>query len=453
MTARRAMPHVALSLLMPVAFALALAVVPHPARAHEFALESLMNAFVKIEPREAQFLVRVPLHVLRSAKFPTTGREIDLANADAAIQRAVAQLGREITIWEGGQPLVPSSANGRLTLPSDRSFESYQDAVAHVARPVTPGTTIYADQGYLDAHLTYPISSPSSRFTIQTTVAPDLKDYLKLAIRYFPLGEDGRAMLITSRSGRVALNPTWYQAARGFVALGIVHILSGVDHLLFLLCLVIPVRRLRETLGIITAFTVAHSITLLGSAYNLAPEGAWFPPFVETLIAVSIVYMALENIVGADFHRRWLIAGLFGLVHGFGFSYGLKENLQFAGRHLLVSLFSFNLGIEIGQILVLALMLPVLAFVLRSVLVGRIGMIVLSAIVAHIGWHWMTERADVLWRVEWPRLDGAGLAVLARWVAALLLAAGGASFIAKRARAAQRSSLPSLEKGDLPRQR
>jgi hypothetical protein len=194
---------------------------------------------------------------------------------------------------------------------------------------------------------------------------------------------------------------------------------------------------------------VAHSVTLLGSAYNLAPDGAWFPPFVETLIAVSIVYMALENIVGSEFHRRWLIAGLFGLVHGFGFSYGLKENMQFAGRHLLVSLFSFNLGIEIGQLLVLAVILPALAVALRSVLVGRVGMIILSAIVALVGWHWMTERADVLWRVEWPSLDGAGLAVLARWVAALLLVAGGASFIARRARGARRSPVPSLEGGEL----
>lgn len=442
MTPRRGVPLGALALILHVAAALVAVVTPRPVSAHEFTLESLMSGFVKIESREAHFVVRVPLHVLKSAGFPAKGREIDLVNADAAVERAVTQLGREITIQEAGRLLAPSRAIGRLTLPSDRSFERYEDAVAHAARPVAFGTVIYVDQGYLDAHFTYPIQSPQARFTIQTTVAPELKDYLRLAIRYLPLGEDGRAMLITSRSGPVALNPTWYQAAEGFVVLGIAHILSGVDHLLFLLCLVIPVRRLRETLAIITAFTVAHSFTLLGAAYNLAPEGAWFPPFVETLIAVSIVYMALENIVGTEFHRRWLIAGLFGLVHGFGFSYGLKENVQFAGRHLLVSLFSFNLGIEIGQLLVLAVMLPALAVVLRSVLVGRVGMIVLSAIVAHIGWHWMTQRADVLRRVEWPSLDGPGLAVLARWIAALLLATGGATFLVRRVRGARRSPLP-----------
>src|SRR4029453_12863345 len=422
MTVRRRIPFYALALGLQVALALGPVVIPPPANAHEFTMESLMNAFVRIESREAHLVVRVPLHVLKSAKFPVSGREINLAAAEPAIQQALTQLSREITIWEAGRPLVPSAAPGRLTLPSDRSFERYTDAVAHVARPVAPGTTIYADQGYLDAHLTYAISAPNSRFMIQTAIAPAFKNYLKLAIRYLPLREDGRAMVITSRSGRVALNPTWYQAAAGFVALGIVHILSGIDHLLFLLCLLIPVRRLGEILKIVTAFTIGHSNSLRGSVYDFAPAGEWFPPLVETLIAVSIVYMALENILGVDLRHRWLIALLFGLVHGFGFAYGLKESLQFAGRHLLISLFSFNVGIEIGQILVLVIMLPVLALLLRRVLVGRIGMIILSAIVAHVAWHWMIERGDVLWKVEWPQLDGAALAVLARWIAGLLLA-------------------------------
>ena len=86
----------------------------------------------------------------------------------------------------------------------------------------------------------------------------------------------------------------------GFVRLGIEHILSGSDHLLFLLCLVVPLRGWRALLAVVTVFTLAHSLTLLGSAFGLAPRGAWFPPFVETPIAASIVYMALENIVGVD---------------------------------------------------------------------------------------------------------------------------------------------------------
>src|SRR5919106_4251591 len=392
MTGRHGIPIVALLVLIQAAGAVGPVVIPRPAGAHEPARESFMTAFVKMEGREAHLLIRVPLRVLEPVKFPLNGRELDLVNAEPAIQRALSGLGREITISENGRALVPSGAIGRLTLPSDRSFERYEEAAGHVVQAVAAGTTIYVDQGYFDAHLTYAITSPNSQFTIQTAVAPELKDYLKLTIRFLPLGEEGRAMVITSRSGRITLNPRWYEAAAGFVVLGIAHILSGFDHLLFLLCLVIPLRSVREILAIVTAFTVAHSFTLLGSAYDLAPEGTWFPPFVETAIAASIVYMALENIVGADLRRRWLITGLFGLVHGFGFAYGLREKLQFAGRHLLVSLFSFNVGIEIGQLLVLAVTLPALALLLRYVLAGRIGVIILSAIIANVAWDWMVER-------------------------------------------------------------
>ena len=86
----------------------------------------------------------------------------------------------------------------------------------------------------------------------------------------------------------------------------------------------------------------------------------------------------------------------FGLVHGFGFSFALRETLQFAGSHLLTSLLSFNVGVELGQLLVLALLVPALELLFRFVVAERIGTIILSALVAHTGWHWMIERGAVL---------------------------------------------------------
>ena len=417
------------------------------ARAHEFKLDAVISAFVKIEPGEAQLVIRAPLYLFKQVRFPVTGAEIDVDNSAPAVERALAALQKDITLFENDRPLVASHATGRLSLPSDRSFETYEQAASHVAEPLERGTRIYIDQGYVDARITYPIGSPGSEFAVRTTAGPELGDALKLALRYMPLGADSRAMVITSRSGTVALNPTWARAATGFTGLGIAHILTGYDHLLFLLCLVVPLRGWRQILSVITVFTVAHSFTLLGSAFNLAPSGAWFPPFVETAIAASIVYMALENIMGVNLERRVLITGLFGLIHGFGFSYGLQENFQFAGTHLLVSLFAFNVGIELGQILVLAVMLPALAVVRRYVLPGRVGMIILSAIVADTGWHWMIDRADVLWKAPWPRPSVASLAILALWVAGILLAAGGLSVIAKRLRFAPGNGVPSPQRG------
>jgi hypothetical protein len=167
---------------------------------------------------------------------------------------------------------------------------------------------------------------------------------------------------------------------------------------------------------------------LIASAYNLAPDALWFPPLIETLIAISIVYMAIENIVGSgagrQLERRWIIAFGFGLVHGFGFSFALRETLQFAGSHLLVSLVSFNIGVELGQLLALALLIPAVAVLFRFVVAERIGTIILSALVAHTAWHWMTERAGQLRQFRWPAFDAALIAAAMRWLTGMLILAG-----------------------------
>ena len=226
--------------------------------------------------------------------------------------------------------------------------------------------------------------------------------------------------------GLVRLDPRWYQASLWFVQMGFWHILDGTDHLLFLFCLVIPFRRFRALVPVVTAFTVAHSVTLIASAYDLAPDALWFPPLIETLIAMSIVYMALENIVGGNLKRRWIITFAFGLVHGFGFSFALRQTLQFAGSHLLTSLLSFNVGVELGQLLVLVLLIPTLEILFRFVVAERIGTIIMSALVAHTGWHWMTERAGRLsqYQFQWPALTAALMVSAIRWMMLIVILAG-----------------------------
>jgi hypothetical protein len=217
--------------------------------------------------------------------------------------------------------------------------------------------------------------------------------------------------------GLIRLDPRWHHAALRFSQLGVLHVLDGADHLLFLLCLVIPFRKFRPLVLIVTSFTVAHSVALVASAYGFTPSSLWFPPLVEALIAISIVYMAIENIMGVNLQRRWLVAFGFGLVHGFGFSFVLHETFQFAGSHLLTSLLCFNLGAEVGQVLVIALLVPSLALLFRYV-PERMGTIILSAFVAHTGWHWTLERINLLrqFRLEMPALDAALLATIVRWL-------------------------------------
>ena len=255
-------------------------------------------------------------------------------------------------------------------------------------------------------------------------------------VRYQPPAGAERVFELTGDPGLVRMDPSWFQAAWRFVQLGFLHILDGTDHLLFLACLVIPFRRFRALVLIVTAFTIAHSITLIASAFNLAPGGLWFPPLVETLIAISILYMALENIVGVmSVQRRWVLAFAFGLVHGFGFSFALRETLQFAGSHLVTSLLAFNVGVELGQLLVLAALVPALQVLFRYVVAERVGTIILSAFVAHTAWHWTTERWAVLREFQWPALTASDMSAGIRWLMALVALAAviwGIAAIARR---------------------
>jgi Na+/phosphate symporter len=130
--------------------------------------------------------------------------------------------------------------------------------------------------------------------------------------------------------------------------------------------------------------------------------------------------------VGARIDRRWVIAFGFGLVHGFGFSFALRESLQFAGAHLATSLVSFNVGVELGQLAVLAVAIPALTVLFRQAVAERVGTIILSALVAHTAWHWMLDRLNVLrqYDFQWPALDALFVASMMRWVMALLLLGG-----------------------------
>jgi hypothetical protein len=179
-------------------------------------------------------------------------------------------------------------------------------------------------------------------------------------------------------------------------------------------------------IAIVTSFTVAHCLTLAASVLGFAPDALWFPPLIEVLIALSIVYMALENIIGPKLERRWVVAFGFGLVHGFGFSFALRESLQFAGSHLATSLLAFNVGVELGQIVVLLVAIPVLSYVFSHVVAERMGTIILSAFVAHTAWHWMLDRGSALrqYHVEWPTLDAAWLIGAMRALMLLLIIVG-----------------------------
>jgi hydrogenase/urease accessory protein HupE len=189
----------------------------------------------------------------------------------------------------------------------------------------------------------------------------------------------------------LGLAPPQATAAPVFVPLlrmGVEHILTGYDHLLFLLGLVLIGRPIRSLFAAVTAFTLAHSVTLALSAFEvMAPS----PRIVEPAIALSIAYVGIENWFKRDARGRWKITLVFGLVHGFGFAGALRD-VAVPSDEVPTALFAFNLGVELGQVAVLAALLPLLLAVRKSAIWGRVGMRTCTMTIALAGLIWFVSR-------------------------------------------------------------
>lgn len=210
-----------------------------------------------------------------------------------------------------------------------------------------------------------------------------------------------------SETARLSLQaPSSLESVLKFIWLGMTHIWAGLDHVLFLLTLLLPsvlvyregrwhpVANFREAfisvLKVVTAFTVAHSITLSLAALDVLHLPS---RLVEAVIALSVVLAALNNVFPLVKERsRWAVAFAFGLVHGFGFSSVLGELVR-DRRALVESLLGFNIGVELGQLALVAAVVPVIYLLRRTVFYRRVVFAPLSAVVAVVGAVWFMERA------------------------------------------------------------
>jgi hypothetical protein len=367
--------------------------------AHEVPSDVTVRMLVRPEGQRLKLLVRAPLEAMQDITFPVVGPGyLDVPRADNQLRDAARLwLADNLELYEGERRLPRLDIVAvRASIPSDRSFAAYDSALAHLhAAPLPAGLDLPWQQALLDVELEAPIDSPMSLFSLRART-DRLGMRVVNAVRFFGANGVERVYQIEGDAGVVPLDPRMSQSLLRFLGQGFEHILDGADHLLFLLTLVVPFRRqVRKLVYIVTAFTVGHSVTLIASAYGLAPSALWFPPLVETLIALSIFYMCIENVLCPNPRTRWPLAFGFGLVHGFGFSFALQNTLQFAGDHVLTSLLSFNVGIELGQLLVLLLAVPALNFLFKLV-DERAGGIVIAVVVGHTAWHWLGERLAAL---------------------------------------------------------
>ncbi|MBX3132300.1 MAG: HupE/UreJ family protein [Gemmatimonadaceae bacterium] len=376
---------------------------PRALDSHEIPERVALRAWVVPRDTTLTLLLRVPLEAMRDLDFPerADGR-LDMVRVRALLPEAARLwLAEAVELSADGVPTPAARVRAtRLALPDDRSFESLASAEASFAAPELGDTlAIPWRQAHFDVRLEFSIPREDARLALRPALA-------RLGVRTSSVLHlvlpDGRVRTLryTGDPGVVTLDPRWWQSAGQFLAEGFWHILGGLDHLLFVICLVLPVRRWRPLVAVVTAFTVAHSITLGAAALGAIPTALWFPPLVETAIAASILWLCVENVLldEARLERRWRMAFGFGLIHGFGFSFALQEQLQYAGGNLLTALAAFNIGVELGQVLVLSVALVALTALRRKLPVERGHLVtwVGSALVAHSAWHWMAERWEEL---------------------------------------------------------
>ena len=323
------------------------------ALAHELPERVQTRILVEETPKILRVFVRVPLEAMRDFDFPTRGSGyLDIAKAEPMLRdAAILWVADEFDVFVNGEALtINPNIVVRVSLPIDRSFDALDTATEHMTKNLGDETLLYWRQALLDIQMTYRMDS-------KTLSASEEGEALRFAIdsRLGHLGQrTSTALTFVNRyseefyydfagsPGLLVLAPDWYQVATEFIKRGVIHIWQGIDHLLFLFCLVLPIKQLGRLFWVITAFTVGHSVTLLSAALGFIPDVIWFPSLIECLIALSIVVMALDNILGKAHQRRWLFGLCFGLIHGFGFSFALAETLQFSGSHLLVALVRFQ---------------------------------------------------------------------------------------------------------------
>jgi hypothetical protein len=296
--------------------------------------------------------------------------DVERIRADPlALGRLIARGHR---LESGGVELAPQVSSVRV-YPKGHvpPFNTLTEAKsATVPGAAYPDAASEVDVAYVavDAHLVYPASSAalmlSSTLTNRVIGQPEVQNLL-VDHRERPVVYRRTGLL----DAPIEVNPSVWSAAATFVREGIVHILRGPDHLLFVLCLTLASATLVQLAWRVTGFTVGHTATLVAGFFGLAPQAPWFIPAVETAIAASIALAALLLLRRGS--GRMLMPGLtlaIGLIHGFGFSFSLREMLQLDGPHLWLSLLSFNLGVEIGQIA-----FAVAVWLLAVVALGRAG--------------------------------------------------------------------------------
>ncbi len=282
-------------------------------------------------------------------------------------------------------------------------------AILEEAKAAFASDTVYPDGAepayvgdvVVDIILFYKSGQPVYDYSLSSTLDPGLpgqQDTANLILDHSP----GDTKVFRARgllTEPIVISRSTWSAIATFIREGVRHILSGWDHVLFVLCLALGATRLHSLVWRATGFTLGHSVTLIAGFFGYVPSGDWFIPAVEMGIALSIIYAAIIALSPHRASRRneralFGITTAIGLLHGLGFSFVLHEILQINSPSIWQSLLAFNLGVELGQLLIIVIAWPLFRMIRLGSdfawLIGRWGVATSCSIVALF---WAGQRA------------------------------------------------------------
>ena len=350
--------------------------------------------------RPAGFAVLAAMVLLAVGRAPAAAHELSRSTSRLTVSGRTVHVVLTIGATDLHQgPAVDSDGDGVASVDEvdgaippvfaaiKQHFQVYGDGAAPASirldrYEVSEGETLRME-------LQYTFAAPPAVVTVVSTLhaltQPDHRHLLHAVV-----GDGSHEAVLDAGRTRTTIDDVGVpllQTARRFVSLGIEHIVTGYDHLAFVIGLLIGASSLLAVVKIVTAFTVAHSVTLGLATFELVSLPS---ALIESLIALSIAWVAVENLLLDRLAGRWRIAFVFGLVHGFGFSNVLRD-LELPPRTLALSLFTFNAGVEIGQVLFVVLAFPLVWLAMRS---GRQAQLALvgSSVVLVLGVYWFVQR-------------------------------------------------------------
>lgn len=298
------------------------------------------------------------------------------------------ELGHSIGIQPGelvsNEPAVSSYIHSRLLV--------YADGIPAEGVVEQMSESTVEDRPYIDILITYAVGGTPENVIVRYNLIFDDSDPSHANMATMQLNGEQQEFIFTYEVRELNLGETsFFTKAKQFFVLGVEHLFTGYDHILFVISLLLGAATIRHIVSLVTAFTIAHSATLILASLQVVQLPG---KLVESAIALSIVYVALRNIFQPGTkHSPW-IALAFGLIHGFGFA-GVLSELHLGGGHLVASLLFFNLGIEAGQLLIVFLVFPLLLLLRkrRQAFVYKWLAPSVSAVVLLMGCIWFVQRS------------------------------------------------------------